>query len=148
MNAFINKNQGMIFLRSIIVWLVFIVAESLNGTVRNLLLVPSLGDFWAHQISFFMGSILVLAIATIFVKWLHATHTSQLLSIGLLWLLLTLAFEICLGRFILGYSWERIAADYNLLHGGLMPIGLVLLTLAPLITAKIRGVLTDINQNT
>ncbi|BAY27685.1 conserved hypothetical membrane protein [Calothrix sp. NIES-2100] len=130
----------MIFLRSIVVWLVFIFAESLNGTVRNFWLIPSLGDFWAHQISFVTGSILVVAIATIFVKWLDATRTWQLLSIGLLWLLLTLAFEICLGRFILGYSWERIAADYNLLQGGLMPIGLVLLILAPVIAAKIRGV--------
>jgi hypothetical protein len=138
----------MIFLRSIVVWLVFILAESLNGTVRNLWLVPSLGDFWAHQISFFTGSILVLAIATIFVKWLHATRISQLLNIGVLWLVLTLTFEICLGRFILGYSWERIAADYNLLQGGLMPFGLLLLTLAPLIAAKIRGVLPEVNQNT
>jgi hypothetical protein len=51
----------MIFLRGVIVWLVFIFSESLNGTVRNLWLVPSLGDFWAHQISFFTGSIIVLA---------------------------------------------------------------------------------------
>lgn len=148
MNAFINKNQGTIFLRSIIVWLVFIVAESLNGTVRNLLLVPSLGDFWAHQISFFTGSILVFAIAIAFVRWLHASRVSQLLGVGLLWLLLTVAFDSALGRFILGYSWERIAADYNLLKGGLMPIGLVLLALAPLIAAKIRGVLTDSNRDT
>ena len=138
----------MIFLRSIIVWLVFIIAESLNGTVRNFWLIPTLGDFWAHQISFVMGSILVVAIATIFVRWLDATRTSQLLSIGLLWLLLTLTFEICLGRFILSYSWKRIAADYNLLQGGLMPIGLILLMLAPLIAAKIRGTVTEINQNT
>ncbi len=94
------------------------------------------------------GAILVLAIATIFVRWLDATRTSQLLNIGVVWLLLTLTFEICLGRFILGYSWERIAADYNLLQGGLMPIGLVLLMLAPLIAARIRGVLTEINQKT
>ena len=147
MNAFINKNQGTIFLRGIVVWLVFIIAESLNGTVRNLLLVPSLGDFWGHQISFFTGSIVVVAIALVFVQWLHASRVSQLLGVGLLWLLLTIAFEICLGRFILGYSWERIAADYNLLQGGLMPIGLLLLTLAPLIAAKMRGVLTNTNQN-
>ncbi|BAY11692.1 hypothetical protein [Calothrix sp. NIES-2098] len=138
----------MLFLRSMIVWLVFILTESLNGTVRNLWLTPSLGDFWAHQISFFTGSIIVLAIATIFVKWLDVTRTSQLFSIGLLWLLLTLTFEICLGRFILGYSWERIAADYNLLQGGLMPIGLILLMLAPFIAAKIRGVLKEMNQST
>lgn len=148
MRAFMNQIQEMMFLRSITVWLVFIVAEILNGTVRNLLLVPSLGDFWAHQISFCTGSLLVLAIAIIFVRSLHAARVSQLLGVGVLWMSLTLAFEIALGRFILGYSWERIAADYNLLQGGLMPIGLVLLAIAPLIAAKIRGVLIDNCQNT
>ncbi|MEA5625021.1 hypothetical protein [Nostoc sp. UHCC 0251] len=143
-----DSNQGLNFFRSIGVWLVFIVAESLNGTVRNLFLAPSLGDFWAQQISFFTGSILVLTIAIVFVQWLYDFRVSQLLGVGLLWLLLTVGFEISLGRFILGYSWERITADYNLLQGGLMSIGLVLFTLAPLIAAKIQGVLTDTNQNT
>ena len=36
-------------------------------------------------------------------------------------------------------SWQRIASDYNLLQGGLMPIGLLFLALSPLIAAKIRG---------
>lgn len=136
----------MIFLKGIIVWLVFIAAESLNGTIRILWLVPSFGDIRAHQISFITASILVLAIATLFVRWLQASRVSQLLAVGVLWLLLTVAFEIILGRFIFAYSWERIAADYNLLQGGLMPIGLILLTLSPLIAAKIRGVITDTNR--
>jgi hypothetical protein len=134
-------------LKSIVIWLIFIVAESLNGTLRMLWLVPSLGDPWAHQISFVIGALLVLAIATLFVPWLRASRITELLNVGLLWLLLTLGFEICLGRFILGYSWERIAADYNLLNGGLMPIGLVLLALAPLIAAKVRGVMPSEQRN-
>lgn len=139
MRNFINQSQGTTFLRGFVVWLVFIVAESLNGTIRNFLLVPFFGNLLAHQISFCTGSVLVLLIAIAFVRWLHASSVSQLLGVGVLWLLLTVAFELALGRFILGYSWERIAADYNLLQGGLMPIGLVLLTLAPVVAAKIRG---------
>ncbi|HEY9709011.1 MAG TPA: hypothetical protein V6D48_12490, partial [Oculatellaceae cyanobacterium] len=84
----------MIFIRGIVVWLVFIVAESLNGTVRTLWLVPALGDLRAHQISFITGSILVLAIATLFVRWLQASRVSQLLGVGVVWLLLTVVFEI------------------------------------------------------
>jgi hypothetical protein len=38
-------------------------------------------------------------------------------------------------------SWQRIESDYDLAHGGLLPIGFVLLGLAPLITAKFRHVL-------
>ncbi|MGB5631368.1 MAG: hypothetical protein WBM86_01145, partial [Waterburya sp.] len=120
----------MLILKGIIIWLVFILAESLNGTARILWLVPYLGDRPAHQISFVIGSVLVLTIAILFVRWLQASHFSQLLYVGVLWLLLTVVFEIVLGRLILGYSWSQIGADYNLLQGGLMPIGLVLLVLA------------------
>ncbi|MGB5710346.1 MAG: hypothetical protein WBM44_05500 [Waterburya sp.] len=136
----------MLILKGIIIWLVFILAESLNGTARILWLVPYLGDRPAHQISFVIGSVLVLTIAILFVRWLQASHFSQLLYVGVLWLLLTVVFEIVLGRLILGYSWSQIGADYNLLQGGLMPIGLVLLVLAPFIAAKIRGVLPNRKQ--
>jgi hypothetical protein len=52
----------MLILKSIVVWLVFIFAESLNGTVRILWLVPFLGDRPAEQISFVIGSVLLIAI--------------------------------------------------------------------------------------
>ncbi|MFN7355187.1 MAG: hypothetical protein ACK5UZ_07625, partial [Pseudanabaena sp.] len=99
----------------------------------------------AHQISFAIGSLLIVTIATLFIGWLEASKFIQLLSIGLAWLLLTVLFEIALGRFVLAYSWEQIAADYNLLQGGLMPIGLALLVLSPFIATKIRGILSDRN---
>jgi hypothetical protein len=135
----LNGIKPMIFIRSLLVWLMFILAESLNGTVRNLWLMPTLGDRVAHQISFLTGSVLILTIATIFIRWLNAQRISQLLGIGLLWLSLTFGFEIALGNFALGYSWERIAADYNLAQGGLMPIGLLLVLLSPLIATQLRG---------
>lgn len=135
----------MIILKSVLVWLVFILAESLNGTARIFWLMPLLGDRLAHQVSFAIGSLLILAIATLFIRWLKAEKFTQLLSIGLAWLLLTVLFEIGLGRFVLAYSWEQIAADYNLLQGGLMPIGLVLLVLSPFIATKIRGILPERN---
>ena len=49
------------------------------------------------------------------------------------------AVEFALGRLVLGYSWARIGAEYNLLKGGLMPIGLLVLTLSPLTAARWRG---------
>jgi Na+/melibiose symporter-like transporter len=127
-----------IVLKGIVIWLVFILAESLNGAVRIFWLVPFLGDPLAHQVSFFTASALVLAIATLFVRWLQTSHFSQLLGVGVLWLVLTILFEIALGRLVFGYSWQQIGADYNLLQGGLMPLGSVWLMLSPVIAAKIR----------
>jgi len=136
----------MIFLRSIAIWLIFIIIESLNGTIRTLWLMPSLGELRAHQLSFMTGSLLILTIATIFVRWLNATSLAQLMSVGVLWMLLTVLFEVSLGRWAFGYSWAQIAADYNLFQGKLMSIGLVLLLLAPLIATKVRDIWIDRNQ--
>lgn len=136
----------MIFLKGIALWLIFIIAESVNGSIRMFWLVPSFGDVRAHQISFVTGSILVLAIATLFIRWLHISRIFHLIQIGLLWLFLTVGFEIALGRFVLNYSWQQIAADYNVLQGGLMPFGLILLMLSPIMAAKLRGVFPPGNQ--
>ncbi len=130
----------MVFLKAFVIWLTFIIAESMNGVVRELWLVSLLGDMRAHQVSFVIGSMLVLAIAILLIHWLNVSRTSHLIQIGLLWLVLTLGFEVSLGHFILGYSWNQIAADYNLLQGGLMPFGLALLAFAPLIAAKLRHI--------
>lgn len=133
----------MRFLRSVGIWLIFIVVESLNGTIRTLWLVPLLGELQAHQVSFVTGSLIILTISTIFVRWLTISNFLQAISIGVLWMLLTVVFEVGLGRFAFGYSWSQIATDYDLSQGRLMSIGLALLVLAPLIAAKIRGVSID-----
>lgn len=138
----------MVFFKAIAVWLLFIMAESLNGTIRELWLVPALGSIRAHQVAFVIGSMLILAIATLLIPWLRASRISELIQVGLLWVALTLGFEVGLGHFILGYSWSRIAADYNPMQGGWMSLGIVLVALAPLIAAKVRGVLPREKQLT
>ena len=130
----------MTYLRGFIVWIAIVLAETLHGIARTLLLAPYIGDFEARQVAVFTGAAIIQVIAFLSVRWLRAASVGNLLGIGFLWLGLTIAFEIVLGRFILNYPWERIAADYNLLEGGLLPIGLVVLTLAPLIAAKVRGI--------
>lgn len=131
----------MVALRGIVIWVIVILAEMLHGIARASFLAPYVGDFRARQIAVFTGSIIILAISLLCVRWIRASRASELLVVGVLWLGLTLAFEISLGRFVLGYSWERIASDYNLLDGGLLPIGLVVLTVSPLIAGKLRGVI-------
>jgi hypothetical protein len=39
----------------------------------------------------------------------------------------------------MGASWERLAADYNLSEGGLLPLGMIVLLFAPLIAGWLRG---------
>ncbi len=126
-------------LRGLAVWCVIILAESLHGTARELWLKPLVGDFRARQIAFFTGMALILKMALLFVRWLRAETSQQLLQIGCLWMVLTLAFEFALGLLVFGYSWARMGEDYNLLQGGLMGLGLLWLLFAPLLAARLRG---------
>ena len=60
-----------------------------------------------------------------------------MVSIGVIWVALTLAFESGLGRLV-GDSWNRIASDYDLLHGGLMPIGVGVMAMSPCFASRFR----------
>lgn len=113
------------------------LAEVVHGVARVILLEPRLGDFKARQIAVFTGSAMILVISLATIRWLRAESRLQLIGVGLLWLVLTLGFELLLGRLVMGLSWERIASDYKLFEGGLMPIGLLVLTAAPLIAAQL-----------
>ena len=123
--------------RSIVVWLVMIMAEIVHGIARAIFLVPHVGEFRSNQIGVFTGSIIILVIALAFGRWIGAARPAQLLMVGTLWLGLTLAFEFLFGRFVMGLSWERLAADYNVLEGGLLPLGMLVLLLSPLIAGKV-----------
>ncbi len=129
----------MFLLRVLAVWLVIICVESIHGVLRTLYLVPLVGDFRARQISVLLGSLLILTVAYVFVRWIRADTTASLLMVGLVWLALTVVFELSFGRFVIGLSWERIASDYDVPHGGLLLCGLFVLTLSPIIAAKLRG---------
>lgn len=127
--------------RSVAVWCVLIGVEIAHGIVRAIWLVPMVGEFQSRQIGVFTGTIINLTVAALFIRWIHPTRVAHAIAVGVLWLMLTLAFELTFGRLAMHASWQRILSDYDLAHGGLLPIGLVVLALAPLIAAKLRNVL-------
>jgi hypothetical protein len=127
------------WLRALLVWLVIIVAESVHGTLRTLYLAPALGDLPARRVGVFIGTALIFVVALAFTRWIGARSRRQLLGIGALWVGLTVAFEVLLGRALLHYDWARILADYDLSRGGLMGFGLLAMFFMPLLAARIRG---------
>lgn len=124
--------------RGFAVWLVIIAAEFLHGAARVLFLESLVGDFRARQIAVFTGILIILAISYVFVRRLCAVNNSQLFFVGLLWVALTVAFEISLGR-ALNQSWERILSDYDIARGGLLGFGLLFMLFAPMIAAGLKN---------
>jgi hypothetical protein len=125
-------------LRAFAVWLVIIAAETVHGILRGVLLVPIAGDLPARQIGVLIGSLLIFTMAYLFIRWIAAKTKPQLLGVGLLWVVLTVLFEIGLGRLVLGLPWERITEDYDVARGGFMGLGLLFMAVSPLLAAWFR----------
>lgn len=51
---------------------------------------------------------------------------------------LTVLFEVALGRYTLGLSWERIVEDYDATGGGHLGFGLWFMAVAHTLAAKLR----------
>lgn len=128
----------MLWLRAFAVWLVIIAVETVHGILRTMLLVPLVGDLPARQIGVLVGSALIFAVCFLCIRWIAATTKTYLLGVGLLWSVLTVLFEIGLGRFVLNLPWDRITENYDLTAGGFMVLGLVFLALSPLLASSLR----------
>jgi hypothetical protein len=72
-----------------------IIVEVLHGIGRTLFLAPAVGDFRARQIAVFTGSFLILVVATSFIRWIRPAHPGEAVYVGIVWLVLTLAFILC-----------------------------------------------------
>lgn len=128
----------MIWLRAIAVWLIMMAAETIHGILRTVLLAPRVGDLRARQIAFFTGSAILLGTAYLFINWIQTCSVKVLLSIGMMWMLLTLGFEAAIGIYGFGFGWNRIIAEYDPRTGSLMLFGHFVLVSAPLIAFRLR----------
>lgn len=145
--------------RSLLVWLLIMVCETMLGTARTLVLVPRLGDLPARRVGFFVALLTIYGVTWLCVRWISGARGSgssptprarSLALVGIAWAALTLAFEVGIGRMMAASQspdggwprvWSRLREDYDLTHGGLMGLGLLLMAFAPWTTAYARGML-------
>lgn len=128
----------MCFVRAFLVWVVIIFVETLHGIFRALVIAPWIGDFRSRQVGVFLGSILILLVALLFIRWINAGPIRRLVLIGAMWLILTISFELTIGLVILGLDRQRMIEDYDVSHGGLMPFGLLFLLFTALIADRLN----------
>ena len=129
----------MFVIRAFLVWFVLMGVEFCHGAVRTLFLSPLLGDYAARQVSVFTGSILIIFVAYIFIHWIRAGSAVSQIAVGVLWLILTIAFEAGFGHYVFNLPWEAVLEEFNLLKGRMMPLGLIVLTFSPMIAARLRA---------
>src|SRR5215467_9581350 len=134
----LTEPKSKFLLRSLAVWLVFIAVESVLGTLRALFLEPRMGAEPAQWTGFVTGSAALLIVAYLLIEWIRIPRWAALLEIGMLWVVLTFSFEMAIGH-MRGRTWQSMLAAYDIAHGGLMAIALVLVLFAPLIAAWLRS---------
>lgn len=128
-------------LRALSVWLIVAAAETVHGILRVRLLNRRFGDHRARQLGVFSGSLIIFAIVWASIAWVGVQSSRDCLGVGLLWLVLMLAFDLGLGRFYFGFPWKRLMADMDPRQGGLLGLGMLFLSLSPLLAAKLRDIL-------
>ena len=124
-------------LRALAVWLLIMAGETLNGALRRLLFSADV-IFAMRQVSVVVGVLIVFAVSWLCVPWLRLRTTRSALAVGALWIVLTLVFEVSIGR-LTGLSWSQMLAEYDLTRGGIMPLGLLAMGLAPWLVQRLRA---------
>lgn len=123
--------------RALAAWLMIVVAESVHGTLRQFFIAPVMGDLPARQLGVVTGSLIILAVAVLTIRWIGARTLAAQLKVGVAWVVLIVVFEFSLGS-ALGYTTERMLADYDVPAGGYMGFGLLFMLLSPALAARLR----------
>ncbi len=117
--------------RYILFWPALAVIAVVNGSLRQFTYGQHMTELAAHQLSTVTGILFTgAAVWTLSRAWPIGSARAAW-SIGICWLLVTIAFEFGFGHYIAGHSWSRLLADYNLLEGRVWPLFLAWITVLP-----------------
>src|SRR5689334_16214394 len=124
--------------RALAIWLTILILANVNGALRELWLIPHIGEQPGRVVSPLILSGLVLLVTWLAIGWIRPRTGVGALEIGGLWLVLTLAFEFLVGHYGFGKPWAVLLEDYHIERGRIWVLVLLTVFLAPLWTAKLR----------
>lgn len=125
--------------RSLLVWLIMVVAAILNGITRDQLMTPLIGAQPSLPLSSITLSLLILIITYLMVGFIGASSAGECFIVGFFWLLLTLAFEYLFAHYVLGRTWREINQVFDVTQGNLFTLALFVTVISPWLMARIRG---------
>jgi len=115
----------------LLAWFLMLLASVANGAIRDFTYGKRVDELTAHQLST-VSSVLLLGIVIWgFVRLYPPASGRQAISIGLLWLALTVAFEFLFFHYVGGHSWAELLGNYNVLKGRVWVVVLAWVAIAP-----------------
>ena len=129
--------SGRLLGSAILMWLLFMVAAVINGSLREFVIAPRIGEYPAHLLATAILCAVILIGACTLVRLQQLEQTRILVQVGVTWLIATVLFEFLFGHYVIGHPWERLLADYNLLAGRVWVLVLLTELVGPLFCARV-----------
>ncbi|HYC52738.1 MAG TPA: hypothetical protein VEB19_16615 [Gemmatimonadaceae bacterium] len=117
-------------------WVLMAILMSLNGAFREMVLKPRMTASSADLASACLGAVILLIVSWLFFRPLRGASTPTLLRVSVVLVVLTVAFEFLIGRYVDHKSWSEVLANYELWNGRLWPLLLALIALTPFIWGR------------
>jgi hypothetical protein len=124
--------------RYVLLWIPMLLLAVANGALRELWLRRSFGELRAHQISTLILLLLFAVYIGAVVRLRPPASPGQAFTIGLVWLGLTLAFELLFGHYVSGQPWNALLRDYDVLAGRLWILIPLWVLVAPALFFRLR----------
>lgn len=132
--------KSNIIKKSLVIWLLVIPCAILNGGFRDLILTPILGEY-ALPASGIMLSIIIFILCLIGIPRMERGNSSTYKIMGIVWIILTIAFEFIFGNLIMNKSIPELIKAYDITTGNLWLIVVILTGVYPFIIAKIKKII-------
>lgn len=120
----------MPYLHILAFWVLLLICAATMGTAREKIVKPKLGEK-AGTIVMTLAFIAIVFIVAALMTDTAGLHEEEAWIAGLIWLVLTVAWEVFMGRVLMKLTWQEIFADYNIFRGRLWPLVLLATLIAP-----------------
>ncbi|ODV02478.1 MAG: hypothetical protein ABT23_06225 [Thiobacillus sp. SCN 63-57] len=124
--------------RYVLAWIPMLVIAVANGAFRQLTFGKVMSEPHAHQLSTLIGSFWIGAFIWLVVHTWPPSSGRQALLVGVVWVLLTVAFETFMGLVLQHRPIQDVLYEYDLSAGRVWTLFLIWLGVAPWIFFRIR----------
>ena len=124
--------------RYLLAWVAMLVIAVANGALREASFAKAMPELRAHQLSTLIGSVLMGVFIWFVIRTWPPSSGREALLIGLVWLVLTVAFEFFMGLVLAHRPLSQVLEQYDLSAGRVWVLFLLWLTLAPWVFFRFR----------
>jgi hypothetical protein len=126
-------------MRAVLIWCALLLIASINGIVRQAVLIPRIGEVAGRAVSTIALSAFIVILTWISITWIAPRSAQQAWAVGGIWVVLTLAFEFLGGHYLFHDPWSRLLDDYNVIRGRIWILVLITTLVSPWLCGGLRN---------